>query len=298
MRTVLLTYCLLISKLLMAQSSYEQLEMISMHQLEKEDTLRFDLSGIVEVDDRYFVISDKVWNRYIYEISIKEGSFSIIESFPFAAKFRLDLEAIDYSDGEFYIANEKNGGIYRLNKDELFAGKGQLELIDIPFEDRQLKQTEWGNAGWEGLAINGENQVLYLVKERQPRFILPYDNKTNQLLPEFDIPNTESNDFSDAKFENGFLYLLERNGNYVTKVDPITGKVIDKKYYGHICSHPDGKLFEPEKYGMAEALLLKQNEIWIGLDNNGIQASTHATNTYQIKGNNPVIIKFKRPKGF
>ncbi|MCV9387529.1 SdiA-regulated domain-containing protein [Reichenbachiella ulvae] len=298
MRTVLLTYCLLISKLLMAQSSYEQLEMISIHQLEKEDTLRFDLSGIVEVDNRYFVISDKVWNRYIYEISLDQNKFNLVQSYFFNAKFRLDLEAIDYCDGYFYLANEKNGGIYRLNKSDLFDGKGKLELIDIPFEDKQLKQTEWGNAGWEGLAINCENQILYLVKERQPRFILPYDNKSNQLLPEFDIPNTESNDFSDAKFENGFLYLLERNGNYISKIDPASGEVIDKKYYGHICSHPEGKLFEPEKYGMAEALLLKENEIWIGLDNNGIQTSTHATNTYQIKGNNPVIIKFKRPKGF
>ena len=64
------------------------------------------------------------------------------------------------------------------------------------------------------------------------------------------------------------------------------------------CSHPDGKLYDNSKYGMAEALLLTNDYIWIGLDNNGLPFSKHAENTYGLSGTQPVIIGFKRPAGF
>jgi hypothetical protein len=49
---------------------------------------------------------------------------------------------------------------------------------------------------------------------------------------------------------------------------------------------------------MAEALLLTSDEIWIGLDNNGLPFSDYAQKTYGLTGNSPVIIRFKRPAGF
>ena len=91
------------------------------------------------------------------------------------------------------------------------------------------------------------------------------------IVNQFTIPEDESNDFSDMKYENGFLYMLERNGSCVS---------------------------EPSKYGMAEALLLTKDEIWIGIDNNGLEASKGAEDRFGIKGNQPSILRFKRPTGF
>ena len=139
---------------------------------------------------------------------------------------------------------------------------------------------------------------MYLTKERQPRDIISVDMNTWKIIDRFDIPQNESNDFSDAKYENGHLYILERNGNYISKINIDSKEVVEKYHYKHVASHPEGKLFEPSKYGMAEALLLLDDEIWIGLDNNGLFVSQFAKETYQLKGNEPIILKFKRPKGF
>ena len=44
--------------------------------------------------------------------------------------------------------------------------------------------------------------------------------------------------------------------------------------------------------------VILEDEIWIGLDNNYLEASEYAQKTYGLYGANPAIIKFKRPKGF
>jgi hypothetical protein len=105
-------------------------------------------------------------------------------------------------------------------------------------------------------------------------------------------------DISDLKFENGFLYVLERNDNLVVKLDANSLEVISKVSYKNTCSLREGKLYSNSKYGMAEALLLTSDEIWIGLDNNGLPFSDYAQKTYGLTGNSPVIIRFKRPAGF
>ena len=139
--------------------------------------------------------------------------------------------------------------------------------------------------------------MLYLIKERQPRQVYQVDLSNHTLLTNFDIPNTESNDFSDAKFEKGHLYLLERNGNLITKINPESQQVVKKLSYKWLASHEKGKLYEPTPYGMAEALLLTEDEIWIGLDNNYLSSSSYGQ-SLGIEGISPVIIRFKRPTEF
>ena len=53
------------------------------------------------------------------------------------------------------------------------------------------------------------------------------------------------------------------------------------------------KLYEPEKYGMAEALMIIDNEVWLGYDNNGVKVSDEAKLRYGIEGDKPVVLKFK-----
>lgn len=297
MRTLTLSLVLLLSCHWIhspeTKNGHPKLELLSVHQLEKTDTLNFDFSGIAQVENSIYVIADKPWNTFLYSISFDEKNWFVDSAREILSTERLDLEAIDYCDSTFYLANEFTGSINLLNPES-----NDLIKLPINFEKHNLKPETWRNAGWEGLTVDCDKQVMYLVKERQPRNIISVDMTNWKILEQFDIPQEDSNDFSDAKFQNGFLYLLERNGNYITKVDVLKKEVVEKYHYKHVASHPDGKLYANEKYGMAEALLLMENEIWIGLDNNGHPVSDYAIKTYLMEGNAPVILKFKRPKGF
>ncbi|MEQ6118351.1 SdiA-regulated domain-containing protein [Reichenbachiella sp. MALMAid0571] len=287
---VLASFCMLLNFQAFTQDQFTELELISLSQLQKENSLRFDLSGIVVMNGKYYINADKEQDNFIYEIGFYSNKWHIKSKIPLNIEELLDLEAIDYCNGKFYLANEKNGNIYS----KPISGKA----ITLPIDFNGEKPWEWKNAGWEGLANDCANNILYLVKERQPRKIFKVNLSSNKVVDTFNIPETESNDFADAKFENGFLYLLERNGNFVTKVNPDTHEVIQKVSYKQICSNKEGKLFAPSTFGMAESLLLTAEEIWIGLDNNGLEVSGYASKKYGIKGNGPVIIKFKRPEGF
>ncbi|UXX79595.1 SdiA-regulated domain-containing protein [Reichenbachiella carrageenanivorans] len=297
MRTLTLSLAILLSCRWFAASqdtsAYQELSFISIHQMAPMDSLNFDFSGIVSKGDSIFIVADKPWNTFLYSITFSEKKWIAHPYRQISSTEKLDLEAVDHCNGFFYLANEFRGSIYRLP-----TSTAEVQTLPINFKENNLAPSTWKNAGWEGLTIDCENQVMYLVKERQPRNIVVVDMNRWGILDQFDIPQTESNDFSDAKYLNGHLYLLERNGNYITKVNTKTKTVVEKYHYRHIASHPNGKLYAPEKYGMAEALLLTDNEIWIGLDNNGLEVTDHAKDTYQLTGHTPVIIKFKRPAGF
>lgn len=273
-----------------AQNQFIELKLVSYSQLYNTNGARFDLSGNVQVGEQFYINADGKDDSFIYEIKLINQKWHIVNKSPLHLDGDLDLEAVDYCNGLFYLANEENGKVYTYP----LSGKSQELPIDFGTET----PGDWGNAGWEGLAIDCQGNVLYLVKERQPRKVFKVNLATKGIEDTFNIPETESNDFADAKFEKGFLYLLERNGNFVTKVNPETHEVIQKVSYRQTCSHENGKLYAPSKYGMAESLLLTEDEIWIGLDNNGIPASDYATKKYGMIGDAPVILRFKRPTGF
>lgn len=275
-----------------SNSGIKSLELISHAQMKPFDELQFDLSGIVQIKDKIYVVADKKWNNSLYQIEVKQNQWYVTDQIKLPANSWLDLEAVDECDETTYFASEKEGAIYTLDKN------GAFKTLDVSYDEFELSPETWGNAGWEGIAVDCAQNKLYIVKERQPRYVVTIDLIEKKAIDLFNIPETESGDFSDAKFENGFLYLLERNGNYVTKVDLKTKQVEEKYHYRDVASHPNGKLYGPTEYGMAEALLLTKNEIWIGLDNNGDSVTDHARQTYSMVGREPVILKFKRPTGF
>ena len=281
-----------VQKIEVTEPSFEALELLSHAQLIPFDTNAFDLSGIVLHQKKCYVIADKRWNKFIYQIGFDNNQWTVVDQIPFSSDYELDLEAIDQCNGTYYFADERSGKVF------FKPQNGDFTAMEIDYTSIDIDPSSWKNAGWEGMAVDCERNLLYLTKERQPRFIVTVDLASKMALSKFNIPETESNDFADAKFENGHLYLLERNGNYIAKVDLSTRQVIEKYHYRHIASHPDGKLFGPTKYGMAEALLLTPDEIWLGLDNNGDSVTPYARRTYQIEGTAPVILKFKRPDGF
>lgn len=294
MKIILLYVILLCSSCLLGLRAQEtkpkELEVISIHALANYPD-RFDFSGIVKTESGYLAIADKVWNQYAYHIEIDSNYWYLTDSVQLGLDNHSDLEGIDFCDeAGLYFIDEK------FNRAYLFDGSGNSEIV---FNKGILRDgLKWGtNSGLEGVAVDCERNVLYLAKERDPGFIVTYDLENHSVLDIFNLPDSNG-DVSDLKFENGFLYLLERSENYVTKINVLTKQIVEKVSYKDVCSHPDGKLYSHTKYGLAEALLLTEDEIWIGLDNNGLPFSSHARQAYQLTGNQPVLIKFKRPENF
>jgi len=248
------------------------------------------------VDDRLYVVADKEWNRYIYQVSLQERTFSITDTiglnFEDDSEFRLDIEGIAHCNGTFYLINEKG------NQVMLTDLAGSIKILYCDYTSINEDPTVWSkNAGYEGIAVDCQNSIIYLGKERDPRFLISMDLKTGAAIKKYDLGD-EHQDVSDLWFENGFLYVLERANFRIIKIDVTKMEVVDYVSYAEVCNPPEGKLFEPSEYGMAEALLLTDREIWIGLDNNSVRVSGHAQLSYGISGNNPVILIFERPEGF
>lgn len=275
-------YCSAFTQETNYNSKFRELEFISISQLEIDPGHNLEPSGIISFRSRPYIISDEQTDKYLYQIKIECRNWSVVDSIDLQITDRIDLEAIDYCVDQIYILSESSGSLLVSDL------SGEINKIAIDFGDEE--PWNWGNAGWEGLAADCENNIIYLIKERQPRKILRVNLTTRKVEDKFNLPESESNDFSDAKFENGYLYLIERNGNYITKVNPISHEVIEKLSYRETCSHENGKLYEPYAYGMAEGLLLTKDEIWLALDNNNLNASKHAIKEFAISGNRPVIL--------
>jgi hypothetical protein len=276
-----------------ARQPYQQLQLIQVAQLTPAYTQRFDLSGIALSKGRMYVVADKEANPYLYEIAWGKKHWTLIDSIRLPLQGEIGLEALDVCHNLFYLADEDNTKVYSSDV------KGRLKEIPVQFAEAGIDPSTWKeNTGLEGLAVDCRNNILYLAKEREPRYIMKVDLATGRILDQFNIPETESNDIADMKFEGGFLYLVERNGNYITKLNPQTKEVVAKVSFKDVVNEQTGHLYEPTRYGMAEALLLTKDEIWIGIDNNFLKVSETGRQQYGLEGRNPVIIRFKRPKGF
>ncbi|WP_162555920.1 SdiA-regulated domain-containing protein [Reichenbachiella versicolor] len=288
----ILTIFVGISSCSLPNSNYPELEFIEIHQSDALHGVMFDLSGIVFIEDSLYVVADKPWNKFLYGIHLSKGQFQVSHKKAIEINDpQLDLEGIDYCHGLIYLINERPGDIIAMHPD------GSIQTLDLKFKGDN-PPSNWGNAGWEGIAIDCQNQIMYGLKEREPRGIYAIDMTNWKIRNSFNTPQIESNDFADAKFENGYLYAIERNGCHIAKIDPKTEKVVSKYHYQHIANTEQGKLFEPTPFGMGEALLLTDDEIWVGLDNNGLKASPYAEETFGITGKAPVILRFKRPVDF
>ena len=271
------------------EKSFQELELISLHVLE-EYPGEFDLSGIVNIDDSLYVVNDKYWSQYFYKIQLEGNTFKVTDSLGLGIDHASDIEAIDYCpDQGIFFSDEEYNTVYLLEN-------GESEII---FSKDQLGPNQnWGtNKGLEGLAVDCENQILYLAKERQPRFIISFDLKSKSIK---EIINLEepAGDISDLKIENGFLFILERKENLIAKMELNTKNIVSKVSYKDTCSHPEGKFYDGTDFGLVEALMLTPDEIWIGLDNNGLPFSDYAQKTFALTGNQPVLLKFRRPAGF
>ncbi len=268
----------------------------SIKQLNSSNEKRFDLSGMVMHKNAIYVIADKEWNNHIYKLDTSETTFSVQTIQDLRLKEKIDIEGIDILGDDFCFIDEWDNEIY-----SVLQWASDVKKIVIPWKENSINRSKWGNKGFEGLAVDNENDVLYLAKERQPRRIFKVDLKTKQISEPFaELINSEKNgdDIADMKYENNSLYILERGNGLVTKINVKTNEKNSLSFQHLVCK--DGQRIYNNKhpeYGMAESLLLTKDEIWIGLDNNGDQVSEYGK-SLGLKGNKPVILICERPKDF
>ncbi|MCF6242729.1 MAG: SdiA-regulated domain-containing protein, partial [Bacteroidales bacterium] len=265
-------------------------------QLKQDKKERFDLSGICEFKNKIYVVADKNKNNYLYKIDTTTNSFGIYPEKTLCPDRKIDFEGIAVYKNKFFLINEWFDNVL------MVTDSCKLKDINIEWERAGIDNKDWGNKGLEGIAFDEKNGFLYLAKEREPRRIFKIDLKTGIISEPFKkvlANQTIGYDISDMKFENGYLYILERSSGTVIRIDVKTNKTISYSYQ-HIVYKNGQRIFSNKfpQYGMAEALLLTKDEIWIGLDNNGDPVSEYGKSLGLQEGNSTVILIFKRPDNF
>lgn len=203
----------------------------------------------------------------------------------------LDFEGLACdADGNRYLVSESQLGVLKLPPAGAAPVTGQwLELDPAVYSEGESKGLwQQVNALAEGVAINAEADTLWLAAERQSRGLLKLQRQEDQwrcplagcvLLVERRFLPTDAFapgvlskevlpvDFSDLVLWQGKLWSLERNAHQVCRRSALSGKrercwsfaqtVLAEPYV-----YPDAP------YGLAEALLINEDGIMIGLDNN------------------------------
>ena len=106
-------------------------------------------------------------------------------------------------------------------------------------------------------------------------------------------------DYADLYFENGFLYILERNAYQVLKYDLKKKEVIDQYSFLKLKDIKMNELYDTGKpFGLAEGLAFTKDTIYIALDNNKSLFSKKIKNKNKNLSDESTIITFKRPQGF
>ncbi|OHX67729.1 SdiA-regulated domain-containing protein [Flammeovirga pacifica] len=279
---------LILSSLNINAQKIKELKLLEIKQLTNYKD-RFDLSGISNYKNDFVVVGDKFENKFIYTVVQKENNFELISSYPLSIEGKLDLEGISVYDQKAYLINEANNEVYVYDFDN-----HTTTMLPIDWSNLSLPKDEWlKNTGFEGVAVDHKSNLLYLAKERQPSFILVVDLLTNKIIKEINIKKSCSKDISDICLYNGDLFILERNAQCIGQYSLSLNKIVRHYSYKKSVIIDGEKLYEPEKYGMAEALLIKDGSLWLGFDNNGVNTSKNATQKYGINGTKPVILKFE-----
>lgn len=276
-----------------------KLQLIAIHgikQLDSDSKEQFDLSGMLFYNGMILAVADKEWNRSIYRIHDKGKTFSYDPYTELCPGFSLDLEGIEFSENGFYLIDETTSDVYEV------TGKScEMHKLSIPWDRYNIDKSAWGNKGFEGIAYDGKNLLLYLAKEREPARIFCVDLKKmiiSEPFTEF-LSSVKETDISELKYEKGYLYMLERKEGLITRINIKTGDIISASFLDY--EYKNGQRLYKNKnpqYGMAESFIFKDNEIWIGLDNNGNNVSEYGKSMGLNEGNKTAILVFKRPGGF
>jgi hypothetical protein len=259
---------------------------------------RFDISSLTGKGGKMYAIADKPDTRDIYEVDTLKGKFYLKRAVRTTniTSEDLDFEVIDLWNGKFILADEIHDLIY-IQKTPLAEEFAPLR-IDFTILGEDMRLWSGSNSGIEGMTVDSNNGLLYIAKERNPRRLFLYDLKCGKLTAPYDdaiLP--DDGDISDMCYENGFLYILDRQNCLVRKFNV---KTKESSYASFRKFSNDGKINNYHAdYGMAEALWLTKDAVFVGFDNNEDPVTEFGGKVGLEKGSTkPSIFVFKRPKGF
>lgn len=203
----------------------------------------------------------------------------------------LDFEGLACDgQGNRYLVSESQLGVLRLPPPAEEPVAGEWLKLDSALYTEGEARGLWQqiNALAEGIAVDAEAGTLWLAAERQGRGLLKLQRQDDGwqcplagcvLLAERRFLPTEPFgpgilnrevmpvDFSDVVYWQGRLWTLERNAHQVCRRNPLSGK------RERCWSFAQSVLVEPYFYpdapfGLAEALMIDEDGIFVGLDNN------------------------------
>ncbi len=281
-----------------------QLELLhpkSFYMLGKNDcevsSKQFDLSGFGTYKGKKICIADKLWTTDIYYFdTTSNGEFllSICAKGLDSTSSKCDIEAVDTYNDRLVVSAEIENQIYIQND------KGEFELLPADFTKVESDLSKWGasNAGIEGFAIDSQNNTIYFAKERDPRRLFSYDITKNEFHTDFDdVIKGDDGNISDMQFLDGKLYILDRANCLVVRLDVNTKEMTQYSFRQY--SNNGKEHIYTAKFGMAEALLVTDDAIFIGFDNNNDPVSKYGEEIGLKPGSkSPSIFVFKRPQGF
>lgn len=287
-----------------------------------------EISGMLVTGNRVTVVADAAEDTYLYLVIPKKLRFHLkkdlnLTTLSGAGAYleelkkvpdlsdrdrRFDLEGMTACGKTHYLINERARHVLAIEDAK------SLKRLPIDFAGAYPNLFAGGaNAGFEGIAADCANNILYVAKERDPRAIFKIDMTSWKVLAVKDFPGSDrtgqkvvnfmtgeglleiGSDISDLLFDNGYLYALERNTWEIAKLNPADFSVIGRVSY----FRSEKDLYQTgEPFGIAESLALTGGEIWVGIDNNRSPLSVVAEKQHQVKGNFPAILVFKRPAGF
>jgi len=172
----------------------DDLELINVFKIAVEEPSGLCLDTVNNV---LFTVSDNTNN--VYKIS-KTGS--LIQEYDIDAD---DLEGITIYNSELLLADERNKQILKYN-----IINDELVKYSIDYDNTNA------NNGFEGIAYNYTDDVIYVLNEKKPGELLTFNNN-------FDIINTVSlsfaNDYSGIFYDsdNNLLWIVSDESESVNK---------------------------------------------------------------------------------
>lgn len=294
----------------------------------------YQISGAAIMAGAVYFVSDMDRDDSIYFTDFESGKVDVAYDFHKIAEYepyiknlrknnllKTGFRANDYEGLAFcpepltfFIANERARDVLIIKKKD-----DKLNMTTFTVDD---KDAEAGgiNAGLEGVAVDCEKKIMYVAKEREPRWIYVYkmeqiaDGQKIQPIERFDLPKDSKSkippDFADLTFVNGKLYILERSIQQIAVYDPDQKKEIKKYSYASVRDHEfddnkNGKIDESEKglfesgepYGLGEGLVIEGNNAYIFFDNNQKTITDYAAKQYSFEKNSESIVaKFTIPE--
>lgn len=256
-----------------------------------------------------YTVTDKL-HHSLYKVDLSNSSkgYSLTEDIKpkgtqllklrLKKKNKFDFEGLEFHKGDFYAADERDRKVFKIDRS---GNLTDLKLDLNGYMKSQGIKNDVENSGFEGLTIDSDNDMMYIMKERQESMVLVVDMKTNSVIRHFKIllPGTVEPTLTDASFYNGSLYVLIRSHRQVIKVNPSNGAILsvydyrkaeeDPKYvYKKIPDLEPGN--DPDGYGVMEGLAVTKDSFYIATDNNMLPLKRNLLN------NKPQLFIFNNPE--